>query len=95
MHFRIFLIIAALVSATPLSAETGIALIDSAEDWSFNNGSEFPGATGSLTLEPGARNEAPALKLVGDFTGGGGYVQAGRNLPDSDIRELSMRVKNP
>ena len=34
-------------------------------------------------------------RLVGDFTKGGGYVQAGRKIDNVDIRELSMWVRNP
>lgn len=66
-----------------------ISLMKPAEAWSFDNGREFPGATGSLSVKDGT------LNLVGDFTGGGGYVQAGRKLNDLAIRELSLQLRSP
>lgn len=60
--------------------------------WSFDNGQEFPGATGSLTVE--AVEGAKVLRLVGDFTKGGAYVQAGRRLPDVPVRSLLLRLKD-
>ena len=75
-------------------ADEHISLIspdDPASNWAFNNGREFPGATGSLETDAGAsREECPSLKLTGDFTKGGGYVQAGRQFDPVDIRELSF-----
>ena len=41
------------------------------------------------------REGRASLKLVGDFTKGGDYVQAGRKIDNVDIRELSMWVRNP
>ncbi|MFT5105255.1 MAG: hypothetical protein ACI9UA_000874 [Pseudoalteromonas tetraodonis] len=99
MHSSLALSLIALSLASQLHAQDSIPLIkakDSEKVWSFNNGAEFPGATGSLESIPDAgKNGTASLKLVGDFTGGGGYVQAGRNIPDVDIRELSMWVKCP
>ena len=60
--------------------------------WSFDNGREFPGATGGLTVE--AVDGAKVLRLTGDFTRGGGYVQAGRRLQDVPIASLSLRLKD-
>lgn len=57
--------------------------------------SRVPGATGRLEVETdGARGDR-LLKLVGDFTGGGGYVQAGRAIADVPVRTLSFRVRSP
>ena len=69
-----------LFGSSDTPADEPISLIDSTDPtagWSFDNGREFPGATGELLAAPGAgpRGE-DALKLVGDFTNGGGYVQA-------------------
>ena len=51
---------------------------------------------GSLALDPEAmRDGKPALKLVGDFTKGGNYVQAGRKIDNVDIREIDLWIKSP
>ena len=41
------------------------------------------------------REGVASLKLVGDFTKGGLYVEAGRKIDGVDIRELSMWVRSP
>jgi len=64
--------------------------------WAFDNGQEFAGAKGDLTLDdtvPPARR--PALRLRGDFSGGGKYVQAGTALPAKPIDALSFWIKAP
>jgi hypothetical protein len=80
-------------------AQDAVQLIsptDPAAGWTFNNGAEFPGAKGSLAADASEkRGGQGSLKLVGDFTGGGGYVQAGRKIDDVDIRELSLWLKLP
>lgn len=69
---------------------------DPAAGWSFDNGREFPGATGSLAADPQTTHDGqPTLRLIGDFTKGGGYVSAGRKLEPIALRELSMWVRNP
>ena len=79
-----------------LFAQDAVPLIsatDPAAGWTFNNGQEFPGATGSLAVDPEAKRDGRAsLKLAGDFTKGGNYVDAGRQIDGVDIRELSMWV---
>ncbi len=47
--------------------------------WVFSNGAEFPGATGSLSLGPGASGAGAALAY--DFSGGGNYVAMSLTLP--------------
>jgi len=83
----------------PSKAEEVVSLIDptdAEEVWEFGNGPEFPGATGSLSLDSKVtRGENDSLKMVGDFTGGGGYVQAGREIDNIDIRELSLWLRSP
>lgn len=59
--------------------------------WSFGNGAEFPGATGNLSVDADAGN---ALKLDGDFSKGGKYVQAQCALPKLELHELSFRLKD-
>ncbi len=64
--------------------------------WTFSNGAEFPGATGSLAMDATARREGrDSLKLVGDFTKGGKYVLTGRKIDHVDIGELSMWLRYP
>jgi hypothetical protein len=65
--------------------------------WTFDNGREFPGAAGSLTADSENRHDGrDSLKLVGDFTNGGGYVQAGRKFDKPvDVSEISMWVRSP
>lgn len=79
-----------------LRAQEPITLMSPKDAWTFNNGAEFPGAAGSLTIDPATQGkDGISLKLVGDFTKGGMYVQAGRKIDKIDIRELSFWVRNP
>ncbi|HMP76988.1 MAG TPA: sugar-binding protein [Kiritimatiellia bacterium] len=61
-----------------------VALFDPAAPaygWRFGDGPEFPGATGALSVDADVtRNGVAALKLHGDFSRGGGYVEMGRRL---------------
>jgi hypothetical protein len=62
--------------------------------WTFDNGREFPGATGSLAVDPAVVRDGQAcLQLHGDFTAGGNYVQAAKDLRGVDIDELSFWLK--
>lgn len=64
--------------------------------WTFLNGPEFPGATGALTLVPDASGKGRAvLKLEGDFTKGGNYVQASIALKGEHAELLSFKLKAP
>jgi hypothetical protein len=84
-----------LLLCAPAGAQPAVSLTLPREAWKFDNGREFPGATGGLTIDPtAARDGKESLKLVGDFTKGGNYVQAGRSL-DNDIRILRMWLRNP
>ncbi len=92
-------VMACLFAATSAFAQDTTNLInpDSAmNDWSFSLGQEFPGAKGQMTLEPEASpSRGPALKLHGDFSGGGNYVAAARDLPAVNPRMLSFNLKYP
>lgn len=83
--------------AAPAVAQEKVSLfMPSAENFgfTFSRGAEFPGAVGELAIdEPGPFG--PSLKLHGDFTGGGAYVQAGKKLDKIDVRELVLVVRNP
>lgn len=73
-----------------------IPLIDSAEEkggWTFDNGKEFPGAVGKLEMLQG--EEAPTLRLHGDFSNGGAYVQAAKKVKDIRIDQVEFEIKVP
>jgi len=80
----------ALLAGAHLFAED-ISLVDQADPakgWSFGNGPEFPGAKGSLDLDASTTHAGhPALHLVSDLSGGGNYVQMGR-----DVRALHLSL---
>ena len=88
-----------LLLCSRMFAQETVPLIFTADPrtgWTFNNGQEFPGATGSLAVDAVAKREGRAsLKLTGDFTKGGNYVEAGRKIDGVDIRELSMWIRSP
>ena len=63
----------------------------SVKSWTFNNGPEYPGATGSLKSDF-ARN---TLSLTGNFTKGGVYVAAFHRFEKPlELQELRFRVKS-
>lgn len=86
----------ALLSVVASGQET-VPLVDLKNPgWTFDNGREFPGATGGLSVDQEAQRAGRgSLKLVGDFTKGGNYVQLGRKIDAVDIRELSFWIKSP
>ncbi len=89
-------VMAGAASSAADAADT-VGLIDAENPtagWSFGNGPEFPGATGSLDAGAGD-DEAGALVLTGDFSQGGGYVQASRKLGDLYPDALRMQVRSP
>jgi len=90
-------LVAAQVSL--LRAQESVSLLDEKDPtkgWTFNNGQEFPGATGGISVDKEVgRNGKPSLKLTGDFTKGGVYVDAGKKFDPVDIRELSLWLRNP
>lgn len=62
--------------------------------WTFHNGAEFPGAKGGVSSVSDAEPQhRPALRLDGDFTDGGNYVDLGRDLPSIDLESLSFWLK--
>ena len=64
--------------------------------WVFGNGQEFPGATGDLAVDADAKVQGqPALRLTGDFSAGGQYVQAKFDLPEGDLERLTLWLKAP
>lgn len=85
------------LSLTVKAAGEEVALIDATNPtagWSFNNGAEFPGAKGGLYVEEGVEPQRrPAFRLEGDFTGGGNYVDFGRDVQPVDLETLSFWLK--
>ena len=66
------------------------------DGWAFGNGPEFPGAKGTLTVDDEVTHgDRPSLKLSGDFTGGGGYVQAKHDLPKEEPSRISLYLRFP
>jgi len=79
-------------------AQEPVALIDAGQTaggWVFDNGREFPGATGKLELAAESFRGKPVLSLYGDFTSGGNYVQAWVALPKTKPDALSFWVNSP
>jgi hypothetical protein len=73
----------AFICASCISADV---LVDNFESvgaptgWTFSNGPEFPGATGSLTAGLGRSGSGACARLTFDMSGGGNYVSASRPL---------------
>ncbi len=63
--------------------------------WKFDNGREFPGATGSLHVPKESYRGEPVLQLDGNFTKGGNYVQAIVDLPPLPVDTLSFWINVP
>jgi hypothetical protein len=84
-----------------------VGTFESDEEWGFHDGGEFPGAKGSKAFETSDKKEgAQALKLSGDFTGGGAYVSIGRTfsggvnetltgIPFSRVAGLRVWIRSP
>src|SRR5688572_9435815 len=96
---RLVFLLLVLTLPSLLRAQEPVPLISPAKPdagWTFNNGQEFPGATGAISVDAEAqRGGRASLKLVGDFTKGGKYVVAGRKIDKVEIRELSFWLRSP
>ncbi len=88
-----------LVSGLDALAAQAVPLLDPVAPtagWEFAKGAEFPGATGGLSADAAApRDGRPSLKIAGDFSKGGNYVQAGRKIDKVEVDDLSLWVRNP
>jgi hypothetical protein len=64
--------------------------------WKVVGGQEFPGGKGSMTFDPTVAHEGKgSIKLQSDFSGGGSYNGAWRELPPGrDFREVRLWVKS-
>lgn len=91
-------VVAGLTCATPAIAEQ-VLLADfeassSLSHWSFSNGPEFPGATGSLTVVNG--NDGKASRLSYDLSAGGNYVSATFDFPQAlNTKSIAFWVREP
>ena len=64
-------------------------------DWKLSLGTEFPGAQGTLTAvadQPAAGEHA--LRLQGDFSKGGAYISAEKDLGGVELQEIRLRVRS-
>ncbi len=75
------LLVSAFASAAEPNTE-GSANAASVKQWSFWNGREFPGATGSIAWDGTQGHDGPGcLAVKYSFVGGGNYVQATSAVP--------------
>lgn len=68
---------------TPPAAGQEVRLdefFDGEVDWALNLGTEFPGAQGTVSAAPGPKAGQTAVRLAGDFSKGGAYIDTGRWL---------------
>jgi len=81
-----------VVRAVPL-----MQIFQGQSDWGFDNGEEFPGAKGALTVVQDEPTPGDSyMHLTADFTGGGGYVQALKgDLSDlgGDLQAIRLKIK--
>ena len=59
------------------------------EGWNFENGAEFPGAKGKMTA---SEKKPGAIRLYGDFTGGGECVRIIRSITYDKIGSIAFDV---
>lgn len=96
---RLFSLLAALALADlAFAADDAVSLLDDGASnlgWGFDNGQEFPGATGELNVEskdgPGG---SAYLQLKGNFTEGGAYVEMMRPLSITDLGRIRLKVRS-
>ncbi len=95
--FPFVILISGIFFAVPLvMAQPSQLLIDASKPlggWTFDNGKEFPGAVGKLELIK--QDGQPTLRLHGDFSDGGMYVQAAKSLPQVPVEAVDFEIKVP
>ncbi len=85
---RIICLAALIAGLLAPAAEAGLKLVFAPEAWSFSNGPEFAGASGSIAAGP------DAIRLEGDFVGGGDYVAVkGTTLDYPAFQEMRLHVR--
>ncbi len=97
-HLRA-LLVGLLLATAHVHAQQPVPLIDLSQKlggWGFSDGREFPGASGSLTVDESAKDGGHAtLKLSGNFEKGGAYVNLGRRLPNVPVHAIRFRLRAP
>lgn len=86
-----------VVVASLLAARAGELFEEGQQSlgWVFENGQEFAGATGQLTELPGNPDSVSArLRLAGDFSGGGNYVQMLREVSVGEVEKIVLKVRS-
>jgi len=95
--FRVTFAIAAACMAADSSADILIDSFDgrsTAAPWTFSNGPEFPGASGSLSIGTGYSGQGAHIAY--DFSMGGSYVGAFLNLATPvSAAAISLWVRSP
>ncbi len=97
----VVLIAVALSTLSSVRAEQDVQLLVSGKPalgWAFDNGREFPGAKGELEADAEVKHDGrESLRLSGDFTGGGNYVQMSRDVAalNLNLSALSFWIKAP
>jgi hypothetical protein len=97
---RHLLLLASLILTAVLGAED-IPLIEPSEPgrgWSFDNGREFPGAEGTLAVDPAVQKDGkPSMRLIADLSKGGNYVSMSRNVSalKLEVEAVSFWLKAP
>ena len=67
---------------------------DGQTEWTFDNGQEFPAQRLADHRQGPAGKGQSCLKLAGDFSGGGNYVQTMRGLKEVEMKDLAaIRLK--
>ncbi len=98
-RLRLCCLVALVGLATLAGAQEPVVVMpadDPAAGWEFGNGPEFPGAKGEIATDRVVmRGGKPTLRLLADFSGGGGYVQAGYRVKDVDLAEFTVWMRNP
>jgi hypothetical protein len=101
MRIPILLALALSAVLSGIRADDQVQLLapgQPATGWTSDNGREFPGAVVTLAADPATQHDGqPSLRLAGDFTAGGNYVQMGRDLAalKLDLSVLSFWLRAP
>lgn len=97
---RSFLALLPLLAALLQPGGAGAQMLDAFESatspapWTFYNGAEYPGATGSLSRAAG--HSGSGARLAFNTTAGGNYVSATLNLPAPAAAEaVALWVRHP
>lgn len=90
-------LLALLLALAPVHAADPVSLLDQGAPglgWVFDNGQEFAGATGQLTVVDGEPKAGESvLRLSGNFSAGGSYVQMLRDLSFGEVSKIVLKVR--